>query len=150
MPVVSSRAGPSHGPDGALRLPVRKEPQSHALFACRPRSGLASRSCLSVSRSFGFCKIRRSPLLRQRIHSTSEPQRRDVEGLIQSLSDDKARSELIGQLRTLLQVAPPAAEAREDWLADVNHVAGGLFRRVLAVLGEVESLPALASQAAAA
>lgn len=77
-----------------------------------------------------------------------EPQRRDVEGLIQSLSDDKARGELIGQLRTLLQVAPPAADAREDWLADVTTSLGGLSAGVLAVLGEVESLPALASQAA--
>lgn len=78
----------------------------------------------------------------------SETQRRDVEGLIQSLSDEQARGQLIGQLRTLLQAAPAPAEARQDWLADVTHSLGGLSSGVLAVLGEVESLPALAAQAA--
>lgn len=78
----------------------------------------------------------------------SEVQRRDVEGLIQSLSDEQARGQLIARLRTLLQVAPTPEAAREDWLADVTHSLAGLSGGILAVLGEVESLPALVAHAA--
>ncbi|OYY08971.1 MAG: mechanosensitive ion channel protein [Rhizobiales bacterium 35-68-8] len=79
----------------------------------------------------------------------SAEQRRDVEGLVQSLTDEDARNRLVRQLRSLLQAAPVAAEAqRDDWLADVTQSLGALSSGVLAILAETESLPALAGQAA--
>ena len=71
---------------------------------------------------------------------------KDLQTLLDTLTDDKARHELIVRLRGLVEArASDAAvpEERHDWLAGATESLGDVSKSILALVGELEQLPDL-------
>lgn len=81
---------------------------------------------------------------------------RDLQRLLDTLTDDKARGEFIGRLRGLVEAqngqAGPAenvrpSDGREDWLAGATESLGDVSKSILGFAGELEQLPDLGQRA---
>ncbi|CAN5225444.1 hypothetical protein BH11PSE4_BH11PSE4_19830 [soil metagenome] len=81
---------------------------------------------------------------------TTGDRRKDAQALLDTLTDDKSRNELVARLRALVEtqdVKADPAEGRDDWLASATRSLGGVSRSILAFVGELERLPELAQRA---
>lgn len=83
--------------------------------------------------------------------ATAEAGHRDLRVLLETLSDDVARARFLAQLRALVESGPGAAApdaadepaaARDDWLSGATQSLGAISGSVLALVGEIEQLPA--------
>ncbi|TCK31033.1 small conductance mechanosensitive channel [Ancylobacter aquaticus] len=79
----------------------------------------------------------------------------DLRALLDTLSDEAARARFLAQLRALVERGPGAAavdatespaEVRDDWLSGATQSLGAISGSVLALVGEIEQLPAQAEQ----
>lgn len=78
----------------------------------------------------------------------------DLRALLETLSDDASRARFLSRLRALVEseagapaaVAASPAEGREDWLAGATQSLGAFSGSVLALVGEIEQLPAQVEQ----
>ncbi|HEY4985420.1 MAG TPA: mechanosensitive ion channel domain-containing protein [Bradyrhizobium sp.] len=85
----------------------------------------------------------------------SAEQQKDLRGLLDSLTDDSARTALIAQLRALLAVKdsqqanqPGASSAdlangRDDWLAGATRSLGSVSASILQFVADIQKLPEL-------
>ncbi|WP_428029023.1 mechanosensitive ion channel family protein [Ancylobacter sp.] len=87
--------------------------------------------------------------------ATTQNGQRDLRALLETLSDDAARARFLAQLRALVESEPGTAataattapaEGRDDWLSGATQSLGAISGSVLALVGEVEQLPAQAEQ----
>ncbi len=72
--------------------------------------------------------------------------RKDLQTLLDTLTDDKARNELIVRLRGLVEVQASdagVAKERHDWLAGATESLGDVSKSILAFVGALEQLPDL-------
>ena len=77
---------------------------------------------------------------------------KDLQRLLDTLTDDKARGEFIVRLRGLVEAQTKdvrPAEAREDWLAGATESLGDVSKSILGFAGELEQLPDLGQRAMA-
>jgi small conductance mechanosensitive channel len=77
---------------------------------------------------------------------------KDLQRLLDTLTDDKARGEFIVRLRGLVEAQAQdgrPAEARQDWLAGATESLGDVSRSILGFAGELEQLPDLGQRAIA-
>ncbi|MDP3691388.1 hypothetical protein [Bradyrhizobium sp.] len=74
----------------------------------------------------------------------------DLQRLLDTLTDDKARGEFIVRLRGLVEAQAQdvrPTEGREDWLAGATESLGDVSRSILGFAGQLEQLPDLGQRA---
>ncbi|MGQ3675097.1 mechanosensitive ion channel family protein [Xanthobacter sp. TB0139] len=73
----------------------------------------------------------------------SEEQRRNIEALLQTLKDEKTRTDFLRNLETLVTVTKPVdhTEYKGDWLGEATHALGSFSTLILELVSEIHTLP---------